>query len=193
MKTRNWFTRLLLSGRQGFGAGILAGVLLSGVGLAAEPAKPGGTPQFQSLDSKIQTLKQDVMGLNRDLFVLEEELLFPASTQLAVFVSLDVGKFFKLDSVQIKLDDKIVANYLYTEREVEALHRGGVQRLYLGNLRTGKHELVAFFTGKGPHDREYKRGATLKFDKQTEPKYFELQIKDDKQKQQPEFFVKEWK
>lgn len=193
MKTRNWFTLLLLSGRQWFGAGILVGTLLSGAGLAAEPAKPGGSPQFQSLDSKIQTLKQDVMGLNRDLFVLEEELLFPASTQLAVFVSLDVGKFFKLDSVQLKLDDKIVTNYLYTEREVEALHRGGVHRLYLGNLRTGKHELVAFFTGKGPHDRDYKRGATFKFDKQTEQKYFELQIKDDKQKQQPEFFVKEWK
>jgi hypothetical protein len=193
METRNCVTRFTRAGRQWFGVGILAGALLSGAGLAAEPAKPGGTPQFQSLDNKIQTLKQDVMGLNRDLFVLEEELLFPASTQLAVFVSLDVGKFFNLDSVQLKLDDKIVTHYLYTEREVEALHRGGVHRLYLGNLRTGKHELVAFFTGKGPHDRDYKRGATLTFDKQTEAKYFELQIKDDKQKQQPEFFVKEWK
>ena len=106
--------------------------------------------------------------LNRDLLVLEEELLFPASTQVALFVSMDVGKLFELDSVQIKLDDKVVANYLYTPREVEALHRGGVQRLYLGNLRAGEHALVAFFTGKGPHERDYKRGATLKFDKGTD-------------------------
>src|SRR6185295_20173290 len=92
----------------------------------------------KALDGKIQSLKQDVMELNRDLLVLEEELLFPASTQVAVFVSMDVGALFQLDSVQVKLDDQVVAHYLYTERELKALYRGGVQRLYLGNLRSGK-------------------------------------------------------
>ena len=124
--------------------------------------------------------------------VLEEELLFPANTQVALFVSMDVGKLFELDSVQIKLDDKVVANYLYTPLEVQALHRGGVQRVYLGNLRTGPHEIVAFFTGKGPHDRDYKRGATVKFEKGTDAKYIELRIQDLLQKLQPEFDVKVW-
>jgi len=165
---------------------------------AAEPkaktpkTATGATPEFQSLDRRIQGLKQEAIDLNRDLFVLEEELLFPASTQLAVFLSLDVGEFFKLDSVQVKIDDKIVTNHLYTEREVAALRRGGVQRLYLGNLRSGQHELVAFFTGKGTHERDYKRGANLKFDKTTDPKYIELQIRDDSGKLQPEFSVKQW-
>jgi hypothetical protein len=133
-----------------------------------------------------------VIRLNRDLLVLEEELLFPANTQVAVFVSMDVGKLFELGSVQVKLDDKVVANYLYTEAEVKALHRGGVQRMYLGNLRAGTHELVALFTGGGPHYRDYKRGASIKFDKGTEPKYIELQIKDSTGKLQPEFVVKVW-
>jgi hypothetical protein len=160
---------------------------------AAGPAATTAAPApLASLDSRIQDLKGDVIRLNRDLLVLEEELLFPAGTQLAVFVSMDVGKLFALDSVQIKLDDKVVANYLYTPREVEALHRGGVQRLYLGNLRAGEHSLVAFFTGKGPHERDYKRGATLKIDKGTDPKYIELQIKDSMGKLQPEFDVKVW-
>ena len=145
-----------------------------------------------ALDGRIQDVKSDVIKLNRDLLVLEEELLFPANTQVALFVSMDVGKLFELDSVQIKLDDKVVANYLYTPLEVQALHRGGVQRVYLGNLKTGEHELVAFFTGKGPHDRDYKRGATVKFDKGTEPKYIELRIKDSTGKLQPEFDVKLW-
>ena len=104
-----------------------------------------------SLDNRIQELKGDVIRLNRDLLVLEEELLFPANTQVALFVSMDVGKLFELDSVQIKLDDKVVTNYLYTPLEVQALHRGGVQRVYLGNLKPGTHEIVAFFTGGGPH------------------------------------------
>ncbi len=146
----------------------------------------------KSLDTKIQNVKKEVLDLNRDLFVLEEELLFPANTQVAVFLSVDVGKLFALESVQVKLDDKVVANYLYTERESEALKRGGVHRVYTGNLRTGKHELVALFTGKGPHNRDYRRGTTLVFEKSTEPKFIELQIKDRTQTLQPEFHVKEW-
>jgi hypothetical protein len=153
---------------------------------ASEPAPSG------SLDDRVQQTKADVIRLNRDLLVLEEELLFPANTQVAVFVSMDVGLMFDLDSVQIKLDDKLVSNYLYTPLEVQALHRGGVQRVYLGDLKAGPHEIVAFFTGKGPHDRDYKRATTIRFDKATEPKYIELQIKDQQRKLQPEFDVKVW-
>ena len=161
----------------------------------APPSAPASTPtpaSAASLDDRIQDAKADVIRLNRDLMVLEEELLFPANTQVAIFVSMDVGRMFSLDSVRVKLDDKEVAGYLYTPAEVQALHRGGVQRLYVGNLKAGTHELVAFFTGKGPHDRDYKRGATLKIDKGTDPKYIELRIKDSTGKLQPEFEVKVW-
>src|ERR1700728_3010626 len=131
-------------------------------------ADAGGT---RALDQQIQDLKNDVIDLNRDLFVLEEELLFPANTQVAVFVSMDVGAFFALDSVTLKIDNKEVKNYLYTAREADALLKGGVQQLYLGNLKVGKHELVAFFTGKGPVERDYRRGATVNFDKGVGAKY----------------------
>ena len=163
---------------------------------AVSAAAPGATPAAPaptaSLDARVQDLKSDVIKLNRDLLVLEEELLFPASTQVALFVSMDVGKLFELDSVQIKLNDKQVTNYLYTPMEVQALHRGGVQRVFVGNLKSGNHEIVALFTGKGPHDRDYRRGTTIKFDKGAEPRYIELRIKDSTGKLQPEFDVKVW-
>jgi len=162
------------------------------VSAALTPGGPASAPVAGTLDGRIQDAKADVIKLNRDLLVLEEELLFPANTQVALFVSMDVGKMFQLDSVQVKLDDKVVANYLYTALEVEALHRGGVQRVYLGNLKNGKHELVAFFTGKGPHDRDYRRGANVKFEKTGEAKYIELRIQDSGGKLQPEFDVKLW-
>jgi len=146
----------------------------------------------RGLDEEIQGLKKDVVDLNKDLFVLEEELLFPANTQVAIFVSMDVGAFFAVDNVTLKIDQKEVANYLYTPREAEALLKGGVQRLYLGNLKVGEHELVAFFTGKGPNERDYKRGATLKFEKGIGAKYLELKINDRQRKQQPEFEIKDW-
>ena len=148
--------------------------------------------EFRSIDQEVQMLKKDVLDLNRDLFLLEEELLFPANSQVAFFVSLDVGEYFELDSVNIKIDGKEVANYLYTAREADALIRGGVQRVHMANLKTGDHELVAIFTGKGPHVRDYRRGATLNFNKGIGAKYVELEITDRVKKQQPEFVIKEW-
>jgi hypothetical protein len=147
---------------------------------------------FKSLDQEVQALKKEVLDLNRELFVLEEELLFPANTQVAVFLSMDVGEFFALDSVTIKVDNKEVANYLYTQREAEALLKGGVHRVFIGNLKAGEHELIALFTGQGPNVRDYRRGATVKLEKGVGAKYIELKISDRAARAQPEFVVKQW-
>jgi hypothetical protein len=148
--------------------------------------------KFRSLDEDVQDLKKEVLDLNRDLFLLEEELLFPANSQVAFFISMDVGEYFELDSINLKIDGKEVANYLYTEREAGALVRGGVHRVHMANLKTGDHELIAVFTGSGPHTRDYRRGATMTFNKGIGAKYMELEITDRVKKQQPEFFIKEW-
>ena len=140
----------------------MIGALLLTTGLLA-PAL-AQDDEARALDSEVADLKQQVLSLNRELFLLEEELLFPANSQVALFVSMDVGDFFALDSVQVKIDGKEVANYLYSEREVEALIRGGVHRIHVDNLKAGEHEVVAFFTGKGPQGRDYKRGAELTFE-----------------------------
>jgi len=162
-------------------------------GAAPPPPESGEPPaDTRALDETVQDLKKDVVDLNKELFVLEEELLFPANTQVAVFVSMDIGEFFALDSLTLKIDNKEVANYLYTPREAEALLKGGVHRVYLGNLKVGEHQLVAFFEGKGPNERDYKRGANLKFEKGVGAKYLELKITDRQRKGQPEFAIKDW-
>jgi hypothetical protein len=169
---------------------LVAGGLLNAARAPANEPAPAG--ELKSVDQDVQALKKQLIDLNRDLFRLEEELLYPASTQVAVFLSVDVGTFFALDSVTLKLDDKEVANYLYTEREVKALHRGGVQKLYLGNLKAGEHEIIATFVGKGPHERDYRRGTTIKFEKTLGAKYVELRISDREASLQPEFVVRQW-
>jgi hypothetical protein len=151
-----------------------------------------GAVDTRALDEEIQSIKTDVVALNRDLAILEEELLFPANTQVAVFLSMDVGEFFALDTVELRVDDKQVTRHLYTPREAEALLKGGVQRLYLGNLKVGEHEIVALFTGKGPNGQDYSRGASLKFEKSIGAKYLELKISDRQAKRQPEFEIRDW-
>lgn len=145
-----------------------------------------------ALGAQIEDLKKASVELNRDLMLLEEDLLFPASTQLAVYVSLDVGHYFALDSVKLTIDGQMVSSYLYTPKQISALARGGVQRLYLGNLKTGSHEITAFFIGKGPEDRDYKRGATYTFNKTQKPGMLEIRIKDETGAMQPTFEFKEW-
>src|SRR6202041_652689 len=176
---------------------MVCGALLSpawmAMGETPPPPAPDAPPaELKTLDQEVQGLKKDVVDLNKDLFVLQEQLLFPANTQVALYISMDVGTFFALDSVTVKIDNKEVKNYLYTAREADALLKGGVQQIYLGNLKVGKHELVAFFTGKGPQERDYKRGATINFDKGVGAKYLELKITDRVAKHQPEFLIKDW-
>jgi len=176
---------------QGAGAGGAVPEFAPDGGARTQAAR-ASSAEFRTLDEEVQDLKKLAVDLNRDLFLLEEELLFPANTQVAIFVSMDVGEFFGLDSVEIKLDGKDVANYLYTDREGDALIRGGVQRVYIGNIKAGEHELVAVFTGEGTHARDYRRGTSLVFEKGIGPKYIELTITDRENKLQPEFVVKEW-
>ena len=151
-----------------------------------------GALEEGALDADIEALKKEVLSLNRDLFILEEDLLFPSNTQFSVFLSMNAGALFSLDSVQIKIDDKNIANHLYTERELAALKRGGVQRLYIGNLPSGEHEIVAIFSGVGPKGRDYRRGESILIEKTTEPQFVEFIIADDTGKEQPQFDVRVW-
>lgn len=146
----------------------------------------------QSLSQEVESLKKAALQLNRDLLILEEELLFPTNTQVAVFLSVDLGEYFRLDSIKIKIDDKLVASHLYTGRQNYALIKGGIQRLYVGNLKTGDHELTAVFTGMGPDNREYKRGSTMTLNKDDDPKMIEVRVYDSQKNMQPEFEFKEW-
>ncbi len=169
---------------------------LPSLALAQEEAQVGGkgTPDLSetALSQDVEALKQSALELNRDLLLLEEDLLFPASTQVAVYVSVDVGYFFQLDAVKLKIDDQLVASHLYSEKQNSALSRGGIQRLYLGNLKTGTHEITAFFEGIGPHEREYKRGTTFQLQKDQTPTMLEIRIMDSTEAMQPKFDFKEW-
>jgi hypothetical protein len=140
---------------------------------------------------QVESLKESVLTLNRDLLILEEELLYPASTQIAVYVSMDLGQYFALDAIKLEINNQLVASELYTDKQTNALFRGGVQRLYIGNLKSGEHEISAFFTGRGPQ-QDYKRGAKITINKNQEPVVLELKIVDSTAQLQAEFSIKQW-
>ena len=131
---------------------------------------------MRSLDQQVQEIKSDVLAIAAELSLLEERLLYPSGTQVAVFVSLAEGEEFRLDSVQIDVDGEPVAHHIYSFQELEALRKGGVQRLYTGNVQAGQHRLDVKVAGQLPGGRDFTGARSLQFTKEVEPKLVGLKL-----------------
>lgn len=132
--------------------------------------------QIKGLDEQVQEIKSDVLGIAAELNQLEEKLLYPSNTQVAVFVSLASGETFRLDSVEIQLGGRPVAHYLYTFKELEALQKGGVQRIYTGNIRAGDHDLQVSVIGKSGGGADFRKTEHFKVNKDVGPKIVEISL-----------------
>ncbi|HEY0684821.1 MAG TPA: hypothetical protein VGD45_20965 [Steroidobacter sp.] len=126
--------------------------------------------QMKGLDEQVQEIKSDVLSIDAELRRLEEKLLYPSNTHVAMFVALAKDDSMRLDAVQIQLDGKLVAHYIYSYKELEALQKGGVQRIYTGNIATGSHQLEISVMGKLDGGKDYSRTETFTIDKGIEPK-----------------------
>lgn len=139
------------------------------------------------LDADSQALKRQILDLDRDLRVLEDITLHPAESRIAIFVAMDIGAFFKLESVKVEIDNQPVAQHDYSDPEAAALIRGAAQQLYVGNLASGPHQVLAVFTGKGPHGRAYRRAVNLDLEPASGPRNVELRVGDWQDPQKPQF------
>jgi hypothetical protein len=126
--------------------------------------------QMKGLDEQVQEIKSDVLSIDAELRRLEEKLLYPANTHVAMFVAIAKGDSIRLDAVQIQLDGKLVAHYIYSYKELEALQKGGVQRIYTGNIPTGSHQLEISVIGKLEGGKDYAQSEKFTIDKGIEPK-----------------------
>lgn len=150
----------------------IAMLMLSFPAYAGEVSKE----QIKGLDEQVQDIKTDALGIAAELNQLEEKLLYPSNTQVAVFISLVSGETLRLDSVEIQLDGKPVAHHLYTFNELEALQKGGVQRIYTGNVRSGEHDLQVLVIGKTEGGADFQKSERFKVNKDVGPKIVELSL-----------------
>lgn len=161
--------------------------------LVLAAATQAAQPQTSAeLAKQLQLLKSEVIGLNKDLRMLEENLLFPSNTRFVVFVSARSGQYFKLDSVKLKIDGRLVTSHIYPNEERQAMLNGGIQRLYTTNMAGGKHEVTAFFTGIDQNGRAIKRAESINIEKGDNSVFLEIQIGDAPKKQAPVFKLKQW-
>lgn len=131
---------------------------------------------MRGLDEQVQEIKSDVLGIAEELSLLEEKLLYPSGTQVAIFIALNPGDAMRLDAVQLQIDGQLVAHYIYSAKELEALRKGGVQRLYVGNVATGAHRLEVSIDGKSTGGEDFSHTERFDFAKEVKPRMIGLTL-----------------
>ena len=137
---------------------------------------PSDQQQMRGLDEQIQEIKSDALRMSAELSQLEEKLLYPSGTQVAIFVALAKGDTMRLDAVRLQIDGQLVAHYIYSAKELEALRKGGVQRIYVGNVASGDHKLDVLVDGKLEGGADFSRTEHFTFRKEVKPKLVELTV-----------------
>ena len=126
--------------------------------------------EMRSLDGQVQEVKSDVLNIASELNNLEERLLYPSNTQVSVFVALAEDKEFRLDAVQLTIDGELATHHIYSFKELEALQKGGVQRIYTGNFPTGSHQIGVTINGKLKNGNDFSESGSFTFAKGVKPK-----------------------
>ena len=144
--------------------------------------------QMRGLDEQVQEIKSDVLGISQELSRLEEKLLYPSGTEVAVFVALAKGEQLRLDAVRVQIDGQLVAHYIYSFKELEALRKGGVQRLYVGNVGTGSHQIEVLVDGKLEGGADFNRTEQFSFSKDVKPSLVGLTLGSG----DPAIALREW-
>jgi hypothetical protein len=139
-------------------------------------AEQNDQQQMRGLDEQVQEIKSDVLDISQELSRLEEKLLYPSGTQVAIFVAIAKGDPMRLDAVRLQIDGQLVAHYIYSFKELEALRKGGVQRIYVGNVTTGDHQLEVLVDGKLDGGADFSRTERLAFRKDVKPKLVGLTL-----------------
>jgi len=155
-------------------------ILFLALGMLRFPAYAEGVSKQpgKSLDEQVQDIKTETLSIGTQMRLLEEKLLYPSSTQVAVYVSLDSAAKYRLDSIEIELDANPAAQHVYTVRELEALQKGGVQRIYTGNIAGGEHGLKVLIRGKAKGGSDIRETKSLKFSKDEGPRVLEIHLAD---------------
>jgi hypothetical protein len=139
-------------------------------------AQQADQKQMRGLDEQVQEIKSDVLSISEELSRLEEKLLYPSGTQFVVFVELMEGDTMRLDAVRLHVDGQLVAHYIYSAKELEALRKGGVQRLYVGNVATGEHQIDVLVDGMLASGESFSRTEQFGFRKEVKPKLVGLEL-----------------
>jgi hypothetical protein len=159
-----------------FGLLLCLGSVFSWAQQNSQQKQQNDQQKMRGLDDQVQEIKSDVLGIGQELNRLEEKLLYPSGTQVSIFITVAKGEQMRLDAVRLQIDGQLVAHHIYSFKELEALRKGGVQRLYIGNVATGEHKLEVVVDGKLEGNADFSRTQSFTFSKEVKPRLLGLTL-----------------
>jgi|GEM_PF-4690091 len=155
---------------------------------------PSQTPANESMDKPLnhEELKESIIELNAEFKNLEESLLYPAASQVGIYLSTNVGQFFQIENVEVRLNQQPLVGFLYTPEQRAALEKGGIHGIETMNLPAGEHELVVTLIGQDQAGESLKRGITHTFTKTDQAIGLEIQIVDNVKSKSADIGIREW-
>jgi hypothetical protein len=150
------------------------------------------TAAADGLDDELERLSAEVASHSERVFALEQKVLHPANTRLAVFLTLQSRDALDLDSVELFINGNPVASHLYSDRERASLERGGIQQLFTGNLQNGEHELKTVITARSADDDFVRRESTHRFRKRPGVLRLEMSLEARAPDYEPRVSFMEW-
>lgn len=164
--------------------------MLSAVVCAADSSTK--VSENSDVSHQASAVKQSVLELNRQLYQLEKDLLNPATTRAALYVSLTGGDFFELHSVHVTIDAKRPIEYLYTKRQLAALRQGAIHPLATLNLGPGLHSVKVTAKGKDFQGLAAELTIEKQVEKNQQPLFIELTLVDNKETKTAALTVSQW-
>ncbi len=145
-----------------------------------------------SINASVNAENTESSSTKNEITELQEILLNPDASQLAVLLSVNSPTTLTLNSVSIFLDKKEIKTYLYSERESQALLKNAMQKIYVGKLSEGEHTIKAQLSAIDENKLSHTISSSSKFTKTTVTTYVELDISKTEQQELPILNIKIW-
>jgi hypothetical protein len=118
-------------------------------------------------------------------------MLYPDANQLAVYLSVDSGERFTISQVKLRVNAREMALIQYDDIQMDAFNRGGIERIFIGNIEVGDHTVTAIISGEANNGQKMKRAVSQQFSKSANANVLELSVSYNRKLRQPQFNLEE--
>lgn len=175
----------------------LAVAVAPSIGDAAAPVPPS-VEQYQRLEQRMAALKTEALTLQEALLRAGEAAAVASeASTLAIYLTLNFSsepnapvhvrqqlaeRYWgttthpRTLNVRLEVDGETIAHHSYVAQEMRALILGGGHRLFLGNIASGSHDLVAYIEERNTANGDMVTHGAIRFAKGAQPRVIEVAV-----------------
>lgn|GEM_PF-3102144 len=150
---------------------------------------------LRELDRDTQIIKERTLDLEHALYLLETDQQMHPLSETRLFFKVPTRNFYRVQRLQLVLDNKPLVDINYLEVEAAALYNGGANRVFHGNIAPGEHQLKAYVSGQFEQDGKtlpYEMNANFSLEKARGLTHLLIDIDDSQVTWEPQLRMQVW-